>query len=131
MSINHFHLSHDTRLLLTKQNSQEEIIMTCLVDFCQLHINLDMFGKNFNWENAPNRLPLGKSVGHFLDEWFMLEGPAHYGRWHPWAGVPEVYEDAKRTCQQVEIFPGSASVPASSFCMTFLNDKLWHIIKVK
>ena len=45
-------------------------------------------------EKMPRHLPAGTSVGHFVDERLMREGPEHCDLCHLWAAVPRLYEKA-------------------------------------
>lgn len=43
-------------------------------------------------ESPPPDWPVGRSVGHCLDGWLILDDPIPYGWGHPWAWVSVVEE---------------------------------------
>lgn len=75
--------------------------LTCTGQVLSIWYNLESSGKRKfqlkkkGFQKASKRLPIGKSIGHFIDWWLIWEGPIHYGQYTCFqAGGPGLYREA-------------------------------------
>lgn len=84
--------------------------------FCQCDMNAGHLWREPQLRKCLRHLPAGTSVGHFVAERLMREGPEHCDLRHLWAAGPGLYEkagslsrgeQAMRASQQAAFFPWS------------------------